>query len=88
MISRLENEYEQHGNNLSPAKVLAKNSLQTDVVTEKNFKFSSTKSEEKSLFKSLKQLFTNLKERVDLIFALNKFIKIEFNFFNNLYINV
>ena len=45
MISRLENEYEQHGNNLSPAKVLAKNSLHTDVVTEKNFKFSSTKSE-------------------------------------------
>ena len=45
MISRLDNEYEQHGNNLSPAKVLAKNSLHTDVVTEKNFKFSSTKSE-------------------------------------------
>jgi hypothetical protein len=47
VISRLENEYEQHGNNLSPAKVLAKNSSHTDVVAEKNLKFSSTKSEKK-----------------------------------------
>lgn len=36
-----------------------------------NYDVETTKSEEKSLFKSLKQLFTNLKERVDSRFVSN-----------------
>jgi hypothetical protein len=44
-MSRLENEYERHGNNISFAKVLASNSLNSkfEMVTELNF--NSTKSE-------------------------------------------